>query len=74
MTGRYEIRLPYALSDNLADAFPEMDAVEIQPACTLLVGTLQDQTELRGILARIEDLGMDFLEVRQQPGDIPRPG
>jgi hypothetical protein len=74
MTGRYEIRVPYALTDVLVEAFPEMDAVEIQPACTMLIGTLQDTTELRSILARLEDLGMEFVEVREQPGQIPPAG
>lgn len=62
---RYEIRLPYALSDRLAAAFPEMDALQIAPATTMLIGTLQDQTELHGLLARIADMGLEILEVRQ---------
>ena len=34
---RYEIRLPYALSENLADAFPELTAIQVAPASTMLV-------------------------------------
>ena len=45
---RYEIRLPYAFSERLAAAFPEMDAVQIAPSTTILVGTLRDQTQLHG--------------------------
>ncbi|QDZ14268.1 hypothetical protein [Humibacter ginsenosidimutans] len=63
---RYEIRLPYALSDRLAAAFPEMEAVQIAPATTILVGTLRDQTQLHGLLARIADMGLEILEVRQE--------
>lgn len=62
---RYEIRLPYALSDRLAAAFPEMEAVQIAPATTILIGTLRDQTELHGLLARIADMGLEILEIRQ---------
>jgi hypothetical protein len=62
---RYEIRLPYALTDRLAAAFPEMEAVQIAPATTILVGTLRDQTQLHGLLARIADMGLEIIEVRQ---------
>lgn len=62
---RYEIRLPYPLSDRLAAAFPEMEAVQIAPSTTILVGTLRDQTQLHGLLARIADMGLEILEVRQ---------
>jgi len=62
---RYEIRLPYARSEALAAAFPEMNAVEIAPSLTILTGMLHDQTELHGLLRRIADLGLEILEVRQ---------
>ncbi|NQX33650.1 hypothetical protein [Herbiconiux sp. VKM Ac-2851] len=62
---RYEIRLPYARSELLAAAFPEMTAVEIGPTTTLLTGVLHDQAELHGLLHRIADLGLEIIEVRQ---------
>jgi len=62
---RFEIRLPYARSETLAAAFPEMNAVEIGPSLTMLTGVLHDQTELHGLLRRIADMGLDILEVRQ---------
>jgi len=62
---RYEIRLPYAVSPALQDAFPEMTAVQIAPDETLLIGELRDQSELHGLIARIGDLGLDIAEVRQ---------
>ncbi|RZU66702.1 hypothetical protein EV379_3068 [Microterricola gilva] len=62
---RYEIRVPYALSETLAAAFPEMDAVQIGPSTTMLIGVLRDQSELHGLLARIAELGLDITEVRQ---------
>ena len=57
---RYEIRLPYALSENLADAFPELTAIQVAPASTMLVGELRDQSDLQGVLARIADMGLDI--------------
>lgn len=66
---RYEIRLPYALSDILAAAFPELDAVQLTPSTTVLTGVLHDQAELHGILARIAHMGLELAEVhvRQEP-------
>ncbi len=62
---RYEIRLPYGWSERLAAAFPEMDAVQIAPSTTILTGQLHDQSELHGLLARIADMGLEIIEVRQ---------
>lgn len=62
---QYEIRLPYALSETLAAAFPEMDAVRLTASSTMLIGVLHDQSELHGILARIADMGLEITEVRQ---------
>jgi hypothetical protein len=64
---RYEIRLPYSLSDTLAAAFPEMEAMQIAPSTTMLIGVLRDQAELHAILARIADMGLEITEVRQDP-------
>lgn len=64
---RYEIRLPCAYSDVLAAAFPEMDAIPVAPAATLLVGVLKDQAELHSVLERIAAMGLEISEVRQEP-------
>lgn len=64
---RYEIRLPYECSGTLSAAFPEMDAVAIGPSTTLFIGSLEDQTELHGILARMATMGLEIAEVRQTP-------
>lgn len=64
---RYEIRLPYALSETLAAAFPEMEAVQLGSSTTILTGLLRDQSELHGLIARIADMGLDIIEVRQDP-------
>jgi hypothetical protein len=51
----------------LAAAFPEMDALAVAPAATLLVGVLKDQTELHSVLERIAEMGLEITEVRQEP-------
>ncbi|MCI1017718.1 hypothetical protein HWD99_03670 [Microbacterium sp. C5A9] len=63
----YEIRLPYARSDTLAAAFPELEAVQIDPSTTLLSGPIRDQAELHGLLMRIAGMGLEITEVRQKP-------
>jgi hypothetical protein len=61
----YAIRINEHLGATLLSAFPEM-APERQGPCTVLTGVL-DQSALHGVLAEIEALGLDLLEVRQLP-------
>jgi hypothetical protein len=63
---RYEIRIAGALSDSLLGAFPDFDA-ELCGHETMLVGTLPDRSALHGVLAQIEALGLELLEVRRRP-------
>jgi hypothetical protein len=67
---RYEIRVRGVLSEALLEAFPGLDA-QVHPGETSLVGTLCDHAALHGVLAQIEALGLELLEVRrtrQRPG------
>jgi hypothetical protein len=59
----YAIRINGHLGAMLLSAFPAM-VPEQQGPVTVLVGVL-DQSALYGILAEIESLGLDLLEVRQ---------
>ena len=64
-------------------AFPALDA-RAHGDDTVLTGTLADQPALYGVLARVEALGLDLLEVhrlpdedrRESPGEVtpPHPG
>jgi hypothetical protein len=64
-------------------AFPALDA-RVHGDDTVLTGTLADQPALYGVLARVEALGLDLLEVhrlpdedrRGSPGEVtpPHPG
>ena len=64
-SARYLIRINGQLGDTLLSAFPAM-AGQRQGAETVLTGPL-DQAALHGVLAEIEALGLELLEVRQIP-------
>jgi hypothetical protein len=63
---RYEICVRGHLGQMLLGAFPEFEA---QPRGddTLLSGPLADQAALHGVLAQIEALGLELLELRRLP-------
>jgi hypothetical protein len=52
------------LSETLLAAFPTLSA-EAQGTETALTGTLADQAALYGVLAQIEPLGLELIEVRR---------
>jgi hypothetical protein len=58
----YEIRIRGLLGDTLLGAFPGLHA-EVQGGVTVLVGSLPDQSALYGVLAQIEQLGLELLGV-----------
>jgi hypothetical protein len=61
---RCEIVVRGVLSETLLAAFPTLSA-EAQGAETVLAGTLADQAALYGVLAQIEALGLELIEVRR---------
>jgi len=63
----YQIRVRGGLGRTMRAAFPALQA-EAQGEDTLLTGGLPDQAALHGVLARIEALGLELLEVRRLPG------
>jgi hypothetical protein len=62
--GSYEIRVRGQIGKTVAARFDGFDA-ELEPAETVLRGEIRDQAELHGLLARIESLGLELVEVRQ---------
>ena len=64
MPPRYRIRVSGTLSDRLLAAFPELDPLTDR-GDTVLEGDLPDQAALHGVLATIEALGLELLEVRR---------
>jgi hypothetical protein len=62
----YEIRVRGHLGATMRRAFPGQRA-ETQGRDTLLRGAVADQAALHGVLAQIEALGLELLEVRRLP-------
>jgi hypothetical protein len=60
----YQIRIRGRLGRTMLAAFPDMRA-QTQGEDTVLTGTLADQAALYGVLAQIEALGLELLEVRR---------
>jgi hypothetical protein len=61
---RCEIGVRGLLSETLLASFPTLSA-EAQDAETVLAATLADQAALYGVIARIEALGLELIEVRR---------
>jgi len=68
---RYEIRVRGTMGDAVLKRFEEFE-VEVAPVETVLTGTIRDQAELHGLLARIEALGLELVEVKQVEGRTKR--
>jgi hypothetical protein len=68
----YIIRINGHLGATVLSAFPAM-APQQHGAHTVLTGLL-DRSALYGVLAEIEALGLDLLEVRQLTPDRKSPG
>ena len=63
---RYEIRVRGHLGATMRRAFPALRA-ETQGPDTVLRGAVADQAALHGVLAQIEALGLELLEVLRLP-------
>jgi hypothetical protein len=63
----YLIRIRGHLGATMLSAFPAL-APRHQDACTVLTGVL-DRSALYGVLAEIEALGLDLLEIRKLTPD-----
>jgi hypothetical protein len=60
----YTIRIKGRLEATALSAFPTM-ASELEGGETVLTGVVEDRSALFGILAQIEALGLELLELRQ---------
>jgi hypothetical protein len=66
MTYRYRIRIRGHLGETMLSAFPALRA-QVSDADTVLTGPLADNAALFGVLAQVEALGLELLEVRRLP-------
>jgi hypothetical protein len=62
----YEIRIEGRVGEALQAAFEGL-TVSINPVETVLHGELLDQAALHGLLTRIQELGLEVVEVRRLP-------
>ncbi|HVM66544.1 MAG TPA: hypothetical protein VMU14_16865 [Acidimicrobiales bacterium] len=62
--GRYEIVVRHHLGPRMLSAFPGLTGTH-RDGATVLTGTLQDQKALYAVLAKVEDLGLELLELRR---------
>jgi hypothetical protein len=63
----YEIRIKGRVSRALLDSFEGMKS-DLEPVETVLHGPVRDQSELHGLIDRIQALGLELIEVRKLPG------
>jgi hypothetical protein len=64
LPGLYAIRIKGRLGATALSAFPSMVS-ECEDSETVLTGLLQDRSALFGVIAQIEALGLDLLELRE---------
>jgi hypothetical protein len=62
--GLYAIRIKGRLGPTALSAFPSM-VCELKGSETVLTGVLEDRSSLFGVVAQIEALGLELLELRQ---------
>jgi hypothetical protein len=63
----YEIRVRGRVGDHLADALGL--AAEVEPVETVLRGPVHGQDGLHDLLAQLQEMGLELVEVRQLPPD-----
>ena len=63
-SGFYSIRINGRLGATALSAFPSMVS-ELKGSETVLTGLLEDRSALFGVVAQIEALGLELLELRQ---------
>ncbi|MDT4924013.1 MAG: hypothetical protein QOG01_1726 [Pseudonocardiales bacterium] len=64
LPGLYTIRIRGQLGATALSAFPTMVS-ELKRGETVLTGPLEDRSAVFGVLAQIEALGLELLELRQ---------
>ncbi len=64
LPGLYTIRIKGRLGATALSAFPTMVS-ELEGSETVLTGSLKDRSAVFGVLAQIEALGLELVELRQ---------
>lgn len=63
---KYEFRIGGRLSEPLLECFDPLRS-DIERVETILHGPVRDQAELRGIIERVQSLGLELVELRRLP-------
>lgn len=63
---QYQFTIDGELSERALAAFPELTG-DLAHGTTVLAGPVADPTGIRGILARIDNLGLTVIEMRRLP-------
>ena len=71
--GLYTIRIRGQLGATALSAFPTMVS-ELKAGETVLTGSLEDRSAVFGVLAQIEALGLELLELRHMTAEAQSPG
>lgn len=69
MSDQYEIRVSGAFSRTMVDEFAEFTTA-VRPSETIIRGAIRDQAELHGVLDRLQQFGLQLVEVKRL-GDEP---
>nr|WP_197682924.1 MULTISPECIES: hypothetical protein [Jiangella] len=64
---RYEFLVTGRVSDTVRAAFPEFDVADGPAGGTSIYGPVRDRAALRGVLARLDALGLTVVEMRKLP-------
>lgn len=64
---RYSFTVAGSLTERALAAFPEMQVSDVPGAYTKLYGAISGPTELRGVLARFDVLGIVLIEMTRLP-------
>ena len=66
----YEIRVAGLVPESCLIELEGVRAV-VEPVQTILRGPVPDQAALHGMIYRLQHLGLDLIEVRRLPADVP---
>ena len=67
----YEIRVSGTLPPEALIDFDRLSA-SVEPVETIVHGPIQNQAALNGLLAKLEEFGIQVLEIRRLHGTDPR--
>jgi hypothetical protein len=68
----YEIRVEGLVDSLWTRWFNDMTITYVDDMETILIGELQDQAALHGVLERIRDLGLSLISIRRVDANIGR--